>query len=154
MKILVLVFTVMTSAFLTESCQGDRTQGQQSVLKLREVQSRCTWCGTISETGLQMAGCWVLFCAHAWQRQRKSEGYTPRGTNITTVIFLHISRTALSKNSNEAGSLWFLLSSLSVHTVSAYYHSLTEYLPLKSLTPRFHSTLLTQPNSFVSPYRI
>jgi hypothetical protein len=28
----VLVFSGMTSAYLAESCQGDRTQGQQSVL--------------------------------------------------------------------------------------------------------------------------
>jgi hypothetical protein len=33
MEILVLVFVGMMSAFLDESCQGDRTQGQQSVLK-------------------------------------------------------------------------------------------------------------------------
>lgn len=31
---LVLVFTGMTSAFLSESCQGDQTQGQQSVVKI------------------------------------------------------------------------------------------------------------------------
>jgi hypothetical protein len=30
----VLVFIGMTSAFLAESCQGDRTQGQKSVLKI------------------------------------------------------------------------------------------------------------------------
>jgi hypothetical protein len=34
MKTLVLVFIGMTSAFLAESCQDDRTQGQQSVLKI------------------------------------------------------------------------------------------------------------------------
>jgi hypothetical protein len=33
MKTLVSVFIGMTSAFLAESCQGDRTQGQQSVIK-------------------------------------------------------------------------------------------------------------------------
>jgi hypothetical protein len=33
MKTLELVFIGMTSAILTDSCQGDRTQGQQSVLK-------------------------------------------------------------------------------------------------------------------------
>jgi hypothetical protein len=33
MKTLVLVFIGMTSAFLAESCWGDRRQGQQSVLK-------------------------------------------------------------------------------------------------------------------------
>jgi hypothetical protein len=30
---LVMVFIWMASAFLADSCQGDRTQGQQSVLK-------------------------------------------------------------------------------------------------------------------------
>jgi hypothetical protein len=34
MKTLVLVIIEMTSAFLAESCQGDRTQGQQSQLKI------------------------------------------------------------------------------------------------------------------------
>jgi hypothetical protein len=33
----VLVFIGMTSAFLAESCQGDRTQGQQSVLKIAKI---------------------------------------------------------------------------------------------------------------------
>jgi hypothetical protein len=34
MKTLVLVFMAMTSVFLAGSYQGDRTQGQQSVLKI------------------------------------------------------------------------------------------------------------------------
>jgi hypothetical protein len=34
MRILLLVFIGMMSAFLAESCQGDRTQGQQSILKI------------------------------------------------------------------------------------------------------------------------
>jgi hypothetical protein len=33
---------------LAESCQGDRTQGQQAFLKMRKVQPKCTRCGTIS----------------------------------------------------------------------------------------------------------
>lgn len=39
---LVLVFTGMMSAFLAESFQGNRTQAQQSDLKLRKVQPKCT----------------------------------------------------------------------------------------------------------------
>jgi fructose-1,6-bisphosphatase len=36
MKTLVLLFIGMTLAFLAESCQGDRTQRQQSVLKIEK----------------------------------------------------------------------------------------------------------------------
>jgi hypothetical protein len=45
MKILVLVFIGMTSAFLAESCQGDRTQGQQSVLNIAKstVEVHSVW---------------------------------------------------------------------------------------------------------------
>jgi hypothetical protein len=45
MKTLVLVFIRMTSAFLAESCQGDRTQGQQSVLKtaISTVEIHSVW---------------------------------------------------------------------------------------------------------------
>jgi hypothetical protein len=40
-----LVFTGMTSAFLAESYQGDRTQGQQSVLELAKsaVEVHSVW---------------------------------------------------------------------------------------------------------------
>jgi hypothetical protein len=45
MRTLVLVFIGMTSAFLAESCQGDRTQGQQSVLKIAKstVEVHSVW---------------------------------------------------------------------------------------------------------------
>jgi hypothetical protein len=39
MKTLVLVFIGMMLVFLAESCQGDSTQGQQSVLKTVEKYS-------------------------------------------------------------------------------------------------------------------
>jgi hypothetical protein len=58
MKILVLVFVGMTLAFLAESCQGDRTQGQQSVLKIAtstvEVHSAWHDIYVAPETGGQM----------------------------------------------------------------------------------------------------
>jgi hypothetical protein len=40
-----LVFTGMTSVFLAESCQGDRTWGQQSVLKIAKstVEVHSVW---------------------------------------------------------------------------------------------------------------
>jgi hypothetical protein len=48
----------MTSAFLAESCQGDRTQGQQSVLKTAtstvEVNSAWHDIYVATETGGQM----------------------------------------------------------------------------------------------------
>jgi hypothetical protein len=58
MKTLVLVFIGMTSAFLAESCQGDRTQGQQSVLKnvKSTVELHSVWHNiyVATETGGQM----------------------------------------------------------------------------------------------------
>jgi hypothetical protein len=58
MKTLVLVFVGMTSAFLAESCQGDRTQGQQSVLKTAKitVDVHSMWHDiyVATETGVQM----------------------------------------------------------------------------------------------------
>jgi hypothetical protein len=58
MKILVLVFVGMTLAFLAESCQGDRTQGQQSDLKIAtntvEVHSAWHDIYVATETGGQM----------------------------------------------------------------------------------------------------
>jgi hypothetical protein len=57
-KTLVLVFIGMTSAFLAESYQGDRTQGQQTVLKTAkstvEVHSVCHDIYVATETGGQM----------------------------------------------------------------------------------------------------
>jgi hypothetical protein len=58
MKTLVLVLIGMTSAFLAESCQGDRTQGQQSVLKTAKstVEVHSVWHNiyVATETGGQM----------------------------------------------------------------------------------------------------
>jgi hypothetical protein len=58
MKILVLVFIGMTSEFLAESCQGDGTQEQQSVLKITkstgEVHSVRHDMYVVTETGRQM----------------------------------------------------------------------------------------------------
>jgi hypothetical protein len=58
MKTLVLVLIVMTSAILAESCQGDRTQVQQSVLlKLKsKVEVHSAWHDiyVATETGGQM----------------------------------------------------------------------------------------------------
>jgi hypothetical protein len=58
MKTLVLVFIGMMLAFLAESCQGDRTRGQQSVLKSVKsaVKGHSVWHGIYiaTETGRQM----------------------------------------------------------------------------------------------------
>jgi hypothetical protein len=58
MNTLVLVFFGTTSAFLTESCQGDRTQGQQSVLKIAKstVEVHSVWHNiyVATDTGGQM----------------------------------------------------------------------------------------------------
>jgi hypothetical protein len=58
MKPLLLVFIWMTSAFLVESCQGDRKRGQQSVLKIAqsaiEVHSVRHGIYVATETGGQM----------------------------------------------------------------------------------------------------
>jgi hypothetical protein len=61
MRILVLVFIGMTSAFLAESCQGDRTQGQQSVLKIAISTLYSVWHDiyVATETGGQMR---VVMC--------------------------------------------------------------------------------------------
>jgi hypothetical protein len=67
----VLVFTVMTSVFLAEICQGDRTQGQQSILKLRKVQAKYTRCGTIST--YLLAGGQMRAVVYYSARLRKSD---------------------------------------------------------------------------------
>jgi hypothetical protein len=84
MKILVLVFIGTTSAFLPESCQGDRTQVQQTVLKIAKstVEVHSVWHDIHID-----AGCCVLLRVSAQERPRKSEGPTPRCKNITTTIF-------------------------------------------------------------------
>jgi hypothetical protein len=89
MKILVLVFTRMTSAFLAESCQGDRTQEQQTVLKIAKstVEVHSLWHDiyVATETGGQM---WAF--VYYSVLLRKSEGPTPRCTNTTIIIFPQI----------------------------------------------------------------
>jgi hypothetical protein len=40
MKILVLVFTKITSAFVAESYQGDRTQGQEAIINCEQYTGR------------------------------------------------------------------------------------------------------------------
>jgi hypothetical protein len=100
MKTLVLVFVGMTSEFLAESCQGDRTQSQQSVLKIAkstvEVHSVRHGIYVVTETGGQMRA--VVYYS---VRLRKSEGPTPRCPDISTIIFPRISKPA-----NEAGLLY------------------------------------------------
>jgi hypothetical protein len=54
MKTLVLVLSRMTLAFFAESCQGDGTQEQKSLLNLQKIQSQYTRCGMIH------ASCCVL----------------------------------------------------------------------------------------------
>jgi hypothetical protein len=58
MKTSVLVFIGMTSGFLAESCEGDRTQGQRSVLKTAKstVEVHSVWHDiyVATETGGQM----------------------------------------------------------------------------------------------------
>jgi hypothetical protein len=72
MKTLVLVFVGMTSVFLPESCQGDRTQGQQTVMKIAKsaVEVHSVWDDiyVATETGGQM---WVAVCYSV--RLRKSD---------------------------------------------------------------------------------
>jgi hypothetical protein len=78
MKTLELVFIGMTSAFLTDSCQGDRTQGQQSVLKIAKstVAAHSVWHDNYvaTETGGQMRA--VVCCS---MRLRKSDRERARG---------------------------------------------------------------------------
>jgi hypothetical protein len=78
MKTLELLFIGMTSAFLAESCQGDRTQGQQSFLKSAKstVEVHSVWHDTYvaTETGGQMRAV-VYYSA----RLRKSESEKARG---------------------------------------------------------------------------
>jgi hypothetical protein len=58
MKTLVFVFIGITTAFLSENCQGDGTQGQQSVLKIAKstVEVHSVWHDiyVATETGGQM----------------------------------------------------------------------------------------------------
>jgi hypothetical protein len=92
----------MTSAFLAESCQGDRTQGQQSVVKTAKstVEVHFVWHDICYRDRQAEAGCCVLLRAPAQERPRNSEEPMPRCTNITT-IFPRISKTAMRKPVNE-----------------------------------------------------
>jgi hypothetical protein len=58
METLMLLFIGMTSAFLAASCQGDRTQGQHSVLKIAKstVEVHSLWHDiyVVTDTGWQM----------------------------------------------------------------------------------------------------
>jgi hypothetical protein len=103
MKTLVLVFTGMTSVFLAESCQGDRTQGQQSVLKIVKstVEVHSVWHDIYVAT---KAGGQMRAVVYYSVRLRKSEGPTPRCTNITTIILQRISKTV-----NEEGLLYLFM---------------------------------------------
>jgi hypothetical protein len=77
MKTLVLVFIGMTSAFLAESCQGNPTQGQQSVLKITKstVEVHSVWHNIL----LRQTGRCGLLCITpcAWAKTNAKE----RGTD-------------------------------------------------------------------------
>jgi hypothetical protein len=57
MKTLVSVFIGMTSAILAENCQGDRTQGQQSVLK-------------IAKSTVEVHSVWHHYLCSYWDRRQ------------------------------------------------------------------------------------
>jgi hypothetical protein len=122
MKTLVFVFTGMTSAFLAvrliehkgKNSSKNCEKYSRSTLGLARY-LRSYWDRRAD------AGCCVLLRAPAQKRQRKSEGPTPRCTNITTIVFFFSQKrkTAMCKPSNEAGLLyeWMALLQLSVHTL-------------------------------------
>jgi hypothetical protein len=58
-----------------------------------------------TETGRQMRAVAMLLRASAQERPRKMEVPTPRSTNITTIMFPRINKTAMRKPANEAGLL-------------------------------------------------
>jgi hypothetical protein len=72
MKTLVFVFIGMTSGLMAESCQGDQTRGQQSVLKISKstVEVHSVWHDiyVATETGGKMRA--VLYYS---MRLRKSD---------------------------------------------------------------------------------
>jgi hypothetical protein len=109
-KTLVLVFVGMTSAFLAESCQGDRTQGQKSVLKIVKstVEVHSVWHDiyVATETGGQMR---AVVCYSV--RLRKSDSTRARDLRCDEQIlpqffFPLISKTAMRKPENEASLLF------------------------------------------------
>jgi hypothetical protein len=77
MKTLAIVFVGMASVFLAENCQGDRTRGQQSVLKTAKhtVEVHSVWHDiyVATETGGQMRAV-VYYSA----RLRKSDSERAR----------------------------------------------------------------------------
>lgn len=85
-KTLLLVFIGMTSQFVVEICQGHKTQGQQSVVRIAKstVEVHSVWLKVcvVPETERQMRDI-MYYAVHL----RKSEGTTPRYTNITKIIF-------------------------------------------------------------------
>jgi hypothetical protein len=80
MKTLVLVFIGMTSAFLAESCHGDRTQGQQSVLKIAKstVEVHLMWHDiyVATETGGQMRA--VVYYSVRLRKSDRERARDPR----------------------------------------------------------------------------
>jgi hypothetical protein len=90
MKTLVLVFIGMTSAFLAESCQGDRTQGQQPVLKIAKstVEVHSVWHDiyVATETGWQMRAV-VYYSVRLRKSDRERPRYLRRDAQILPQIF-------------------------------------------------------------------
>jgi hypothetical protein len=84
-KILVLVFIGMTSTFLAERRQDDRTQGQQSVLKIAKstVEVHSVWHDiyVASETGGQMRAV-VYYSGRLRKSDRERAGDLRRDTWI------------------------------------------------------------------------
>jgi hypothetical protein len=78
-----LVFVVMTSAFLAESCQGDAKLRKQAFLKTANntFEVHLVWRDVYVPIDTAER-CELLCCS---VRMRKSEGPTPRCTSITTV---------------------------------------------------------------------
>lgn len=79
-----LVLIGMMSAFLAESCQCDRTQGQQSVLtSANTVLERKVWQGicVAAETGRQM-GAVMCYCLHLRKR------YSGRASDLSRVALM------------------------------------------------------------------
>jgi hypothetical protein len=87
MKTLVMVFIGMTSVFLAESCQGDRKQGQKSVLKTAKstVEVHTVWHDiyVATETGGQMR---AVVCYSV--RLRKSDRERARDLSRDAQILL------------------------------------------------------------------
>jgi hypothetical protein len=102
MKTLVLVFIGMTSAFLAESCQGDRTQGKQSVLKIATsiVKVHSVWHDiyVATETGGQMRAV-VYYSLHLRKSDRERARDLRRDAQILPQYF-----SANKQNRERGGS--------------------------------------------------